>query len=224
MAIKRRKLSREEIEIAARLRDTIKSRDDLTEESVGDAVGVSQGQVSHWTGGRLPVPAKRASALASALGIDDPGKISVAYRELSLGKAVTVTRQWPATRNEGRLPYLEASQIPAWLNGDHVDVHDWMHCPAEDVGTRAFVTVVPGVAMAPQVEDGAFVFVDPDQRVMHGRLALVLIPHLAVRELQMEGDMQFLATTGRDWPGPKLTPMPEDAVIAGAVVGKWVPA
>lgn len=55
----------------------------LTEEIVGAHVGVTQGQISHWTGARLPVPAGRAAALAEALGIRDPAEISLQYRAVA---------------------------------------------------------------------------------------------------------------------------------------------
>lgn len=79
----KRPLTAEEKAMAARMKAIIASSREITEESVADAVGVTQGQVSHWTGGRLPVPAKRAQALAAALGIADPGEISLAYRDIA---------------------------------------------------------------------------------------------------------------------------------------------
>ncbi|WP_161596256.1 helix-turn-helix domain-containing protein [Rhodanobacter glycinis] len=64
----------------------IKSRLDaipgMTQDSLGEQLGVSQGMVSHWVDGRSAVTAKRARALANALGIDDPALISVDYREI----------------------------------------------------------------------------------------------------------------------------------------------
>ena len=75
-------LSAEEVKIAAMIKSTIASTPGLTEEIVGTAMGVTQGQISHWSGGRLRVPAERASALAKALNIDDPGKLSIAFRKL----------------------------------------------------------------------------------------------------------------------------------------------
>lgn len=79
----KRPLTAEEKAIAARMRAIIASSKELTEESVAEIVGVSQGQISHWTGGRLPVPAKRAHDLAAALGITDPAEISIAFREIA---------------------------------------------------------------------------------------------------------------------------------------------
>lgn len=79
---KKRPLTAEEKAMAVRMRTIIASDPGLTEEGVGAIVGVSQGQISHWTSGRLPVPAKRALKLAAALSIDDPGEISVAYRDV----------------------------------------------------------------------------------------------------------------------------------------------
>lgn len=69
--------------MAALMRSIIASTPDLTEEKVAIEVGVTQGQVSHWTGGRLPVPARRAAKLAQALGIHEPAQISIAYREIA---------------------------------------------------------------------------------------------------------------------------------------------
>lgn len=86
-AMSKRPLSPEEIAIAAKLKARIREIPGMTEEKVGAEVGVSQGQVSHWTGGRLPVPAIRAAKLASVLGFDDPGDISIAYRDAYQGEA-----------------------------------------------------------------------------------------------------------------------------------------
>lgn len=70
--------------IAARLKAAIAADQDMTEERLGEIVGVSQGQISHWTNARHPVPAKRARALAAALGFDDPGEVSEAFRALNV--------------------------------------------------------------------------------------------------------------------------------------------
>jgi hypothetical protein len=78
----KRQLTPEEKTIAKRLKAIFKASPDRTEEAAGAACGVGQAQVSHWTGGREPIPAKRAAAFAAYMGIDDPGEISVAYREL----------------------------------------------------------------------------------------------------------------------------------------------
>jgi hypothetical protein len=76
----KRDLTPEEVAMAARLKAAIAAIPGMTEESLGAELGVSQGAVSHWTGARLPVPAKRAPKLALLLGFDDPGEISTAYR------------------------------------------------------------------------------------------------------------------------------------------------
>ena len=80
---KKRPLTDFELAIAKRLKSAIASSANLTEERVGAELGISQGAVSHWTNGRLPVPAKRAQKLAHILGIDDPAEISIAYRDIS---------------------------------------------------------------------------------------------------------------------------------------------
>ena len=77
----KRQLTREEKDMAAKMKAAIAGDRDRTEDGAALAAGVTQGQVSHWTNGRLAVPAKRAPALAGYLGLK-PEDISVAYREL----------------------------------------------------------------------------------------------------------------------------------------------
>ncbi len=51
-----------------------------TQQSIGEEVGVSQGMIWQWANRTTPVPADRARALATAVGIDDPGLISIEWR------------------------------------------------------------------------------------------------------------------------------------------------
>lgn len=104
---KKRPLNAEELAIAERLKSIIARNPDLTEEAVGAKLGVSQGQISHWTGGRLPVPAIRAAALAKELGIADPGEISIAWRKIN---ATSLVRDPPA--------YYEVPGDPADLRAE----------------------------------------------------------------------------------------------------------
>lgn len=102
---KKRPLTPEEKQMAAKMKAAITGNPDLTEEAVGAQMGVTQGQVSHWTNARLPVPARRALKLASILGIDDPGEISLDYRALAARMAAN-----PSAVSEIR-PDLEISRL-----------------------------------------------------------------------------------------------------------------
>jgi hypothetical protein len=79
----KRQLSAEEKAMAAAMKAAIAAIPGMTEERLGVEVGVSQGAISHWTGGRLPVPAIRAPKVAASLGFADPAQISVAYRNVT---------------------------------------------------------------------------------------------------------------------------------------------
>jgi transcriptional regulator with XRE-family HTH domain len=79
--MKKRPLTAAESEAAAELRAALVASG-KTQEEVGHAVGVTQGMVWQWASGKLPVPARRAPALAQILGETDPGRFSVAYRDL----------------------------------------------------------------------------------------------------------------------------------------------
>jgi hypothetical protein len=96
----KRQLTPEEKTIAKRLKAIFKASPDRTEEAAGAACGVGQAQVSHWTGSREPIPAKRAAAFAAYMGIDDPGEISVAYRDLPRASTSPIpTKQVSELRN-----------------------------------------------------------------------------------------------------------------------------
>lgn len=86
----KRPLNQVELEAAARLSSALAASSE-SQESVGAKVGVTQGMVWQWANGRLPVPAKRAAALAAALGIEDPGVISPAWRQIASPKNEFVT-------------------------------------------------------------------------------------------------------------------------------------
>lgn len=79
----KRPLTAEEKAMADRMKAVFEANPQLTQEAVGAAVGVTQGTVWQWIRGEMPVSAKRAPALAEALGIQDPAEISIAYRDIA---------------------------------------------------------------------------------------------------------------------------------------------
>lgn len=56
-----------------------------SQDAIADEVGVTQGTIWQWMSG-MPVSAKRAPALAKAIGISDPARISVAYSQIAAHK------------------------------------------------------------------------------------------------------------------------------------------
>lgn len=78
----KRPLTKEELKAAAVLSSAIAASGE-SQEAIGAKVGVTQGMVWQWANGRLPVPAKRAATLAAAVGVDDPGSISPAWRQIA---------------------------------------------------------------------------------------------------------------------------------------------
>ncbi|MET3654053.1 LexA family transcriptional regulator [Dyella japonica] len=80
---KKRPLNPQEIACSDFLKKAI-SETPLTQQQIADKVGVSQGQLWQWANRRLPVPARRAQALADALSfLDpvDPSSISAEFAE-----------------------------------------------------------------------------------------------------------------------------------------------
>jgi len=122
----KRPLTAEEKAMADRMKAIFESNPSLTQEAVGVAAGVTQGTVWQWIEGRLPVSAKRAAALAQALGIEDPREISVAYRDIGgPGEAL------PAYDKESHAPRFDLDSIvdAAWALAEAFAAKIWMRRP-----------------------------------------------------------------------------------------------
>jgi len=198
----------------------------LTQDKMADILGITQGAVSQYLHGKIPMGYLTLVGFTNALGLH-PADIRTDLPEQRVSISVVREADPPPYKDmeRGQVPYIAAQQVTEWLAGGRPAVHGWMFCPV-DVGRRAFVTIQRGIAMAPRFNDGDFLFIDPDETPVHGSGVLVMLAGEApsVRELQVDGDAMLLGAANPDWPGARLTMLPTDAVIAGVVVGKWVPA
>ena len=196
----KRPLTAEERRMAALMKSVIaKSQGALTQESVGAAVGVTQGQVSHWTDGRLPVPAKRAPALAAALGIDDPARISVAYRD-TFGEKPGAA-DWPEVMGYKVHASLGDGAVP----DEYAETHK-LKFRAESLRKKRLrpdklgVVYGRGDSMAPTIENGdAILFDTADTAPRDGQLYVISYDGelFAKRLMELDG-MWFAASDNRE--------------------------
>ncbi len=51
----------------------------MSQAQLADAIGVSQGKISTWESGLVPIPAKRERQIADLLGLADPRRLGTQY-------------------------------------------------------------------------------------------------------------------------------------------------
>lgn len=220
----KRPLTAEEKAMAARMKAIIASTRDMTEESVADAVGVTQGQISHWTGGRLPVPARRAPALASALGIADPGEISLAYR--AIAKPVGHEGDWADIVGVRQAAALGDGAIP----DEYAETHK-LKFRIESLRRkrlrpdRLAVVYGKGDSMYPTIKNGdAILFDTSDNTPRDGGLFVITYDGELFAKRLMELDGTWYAKSDNDsdpkWRKPRKLDPSRGIDIAGRI--RWV--
>lgn len=218
----KRPLTAEEKQMARLMKGCIaNSGGALTQESVGAAVGVSQGQISHWTDGRLPVPVKRAPALAAALGIDDPARISVAYRQ-AFG-AASGESGWPEVLGYKVSASLGDGAVP----DEYAETHK-LKFRAESLRKKRLnpnklgVVYGRGDSMAPTIKNGdAILFDTTDTAPRDGKLYVISYDGelYAKRLMELDG-MWYAASDNQERHKPVRLNPERGVTIVGRV--RWV--
>jgi SOS-response transcriptional repressor LexA len=104
---------------------------------------------------------------------------------------------------------------------------DWVACPVPH-GPRTFVLQVEGQANAHSADrrtlnEGDYVFVDPDAEAQANRLVLVRRgDELLIRLLTVEGAHRMLSALNPGWPD-RFFSAGGDVQILGVVVAKHIP-
>ena len=174
----KRALTPDELRIASRIKSIIKNDPrGLTEEAAGIACGVKQAQVSHWTGGREPVPVKRAAALAKYLHIDDPGEICVAYRQLTPNAAQDAEKEWPPVK-----AYAQAVGLGNGVEAQEYEETQKLKFRADSLARKGLrpdtlaVVYGKGDSMLPRIRSGdAILFDTSDTRPADGALFVIAV-------------------------------------------------
>lgn len=223
---KKRELTEEERRMADFLKTAIKDAR-KTEEQVGAEINVSQGQVSHWTGKRLPVPASRAAPLARAVGIGDPAEISVAYRKIA--SAAGSAADWPDI-----LAYRQPASLgPGAIPDEYAETHK-LKFRTDSLqkkrlrADRLGVVYGKGDSMLPRIRSGdAILFDTGDTAPKDGALFVVSYGGgLLAKQLSFLGGRWFIESLNKDEPRfrkPELIDEHKGFKIHGRVrwIGSW---
>lgn len=137
----------------------------------------------------------------------------------------------PAPLYKGAVPLISWVQAGDWCEAtDPYPINtaeEWLPVPSK-CGPRTYALRVRGESMhnphgRPSYEDGDIIFVDPDLEPKHRDRVIVRSgdKEATFKQLIVEGEKRILKALNPSWPNA-LIEMPDESVICGVVIGKWV--
>jgi len=197
---------------------------DLTQEKLGERVGVSQGGVGHWLNKRRQPDLETMNRVFQALGLGHLEIVlvirdrSVAVQEPSEqdGQVYDITSAFRYPVSDWRSVALARESETAEYAGEHYEVTDHYASGA------AFWLKVTGDAMtAPMglsIPEGMLILVDPDLEAEPGKLVIARLregEEAIFRQWVEEGGQRYLKPLNPTYPKTLFT---EDYSIIGVVV------
>lgn len=189
----------------------------LTQQQLGDALGVTKANVSAWENGRHEPSFDQLKKIAE----------ETSYKESLPGLTTTISNVSMVSAG-AKVPLISWVQAGHWCEAVDVfqpsDAEEWLFCPVTH-SSSTFALRVRGVSMEPKYRDGAIIYIDPERSADHLSNVVVRIEgesEVTFKQLVIEGDKRFLRPLNPDWPGPKLISIDSDAVICGVVIGQFI--
>ncbi len=215
-----------------------------TQEKLAKRTGIGQTTIGRIRRGEVNATADNLRAIAEAFHVSVGylyGEEESRTRRAADAEDFTALRKSGAEQantvsvpTRGKLPLISWVQAGAW--GDIVnnfapgDAEEWIPCPFNH-GPGAFILRVVGHSMYNPGGDksyapGEYIAVDPSAEPLNKRMVVARLDHeekATFKQLVVdhEGTMMLQALN----PGyvPRIMTMPPGSVIAGVVIGKWVP-
>tara|TARA_R100001230_G_scaffold3259_1_gene1001 strand:+ start:333 stop:1073 length:741 start_codon:yes stop_codon:yes gene_type:complete len=226
-------------EESARLKEIYKARKredkSLNQHIVADRCGwSSQGSVSQYITGRMPLNIEALLKLANALHFQ-PAEVSERLAPLLPKNQVKETRQTyhsgenvtPDTDAGRMLPVIGEVQAGAFCeavdNFHPGDSDEWIHSGGP-VSSRAFVLRVDGTSMVPDVYPGDRVVIDPDIEAQPGDIVLAKRTSdqtVTLKRLRREGGSFYLEASNPAFPD-RIIRLSEEWTICGKARRKIV--
>lgn len=189
----------------------------LSQEALGDMLGMTKGNVSGWENGRHKPSFDQVLQIAR-LTNHPPPTASITLEPVQGGPGV---------------PLISWVQAGTWAMVSDVfqpgEAEEWLPCPVRH-GPRTYAVKVRGESMRnpdgrPTYNDGDILFVDPDREANHGDRVIVRLDdqdEATFKQLLIEDGRKMLKALNPDWK-PRYVEINGNATISGVVIGKWVP-
>ncbi|MFT4271846.1 MAG: S24 family peptidase [Pantoea sp.] len=226
----KKSLTTEQLADAARLKALYESKKKelkITQYTIADALGISQGAVGHYINGRIalnvPVVTEFASLLRVPVSDISPTLAKDVNRYASTVDAnVTGFRPY---KPGNRYPVLSKVQAGAWSEAIEAytlkDIDLWLESDAHTQGD-AFWLEVEGESMtAPSgisIPEGTFVLFDTGREAVNGNLVIAKLVddnEATFKKLVIDGSQKYLKGLNPQWP---LTPINGNCRIIGVAI------
>ncbi|AXW87791.1 peptidase S24 [Lonsdalea britannica] len=227
---KKKKLSQEQIDDAKRLKSLYEAKKrelGVTQQTIADALDITQGAVGHYLNGRNALNVAVASAFANAL------KASIAEFSPSLAKdaaqyAGSIEKNFTYAgrhKESPKYPVISSIQAGAWAEAiEPYTLHEistWLESDAHIQG-KAFWLLVEGDSMtAPtgvSVPQGSYVLFDTGREAVNGSLVVAKMSDVneaTFKKLVIEGGHRYLKGLNPNWP---IVPINGNCKIIGVAV------
>lgn len=200
----------------------------LTQDKMAEALDGTQGLVSQYLNGKIPLNFKTLLAFARELEID-PAEVRTDLPEQRLTSPGHVESDWTDVRASTQSAALGGGMVP----DEYAEAHK-LKFKASSLRRKGLrperlqVYYGAGDSMEPRIRDGDAVLVDTaDTRVSDDRIYFIRHEHhFFVKRLQAHGDMVFIVSDNRDdpqWRKPVLVKPGDDFEVIGRVrwIGSW---
>lgn len=208
-------LTTEQLRDAERLKALYESKKKelkITQYTIADALGISQGAVGHYMNGRIALNVPAVTALARVLNVS-PAEISPSLAkeigEYARAIDANVSGLTPYTKGVS-YPVISKVQAGAWAEACEPytlkDIDLWLESDAHIQG-EAFWLEVEGDSMtAPMglsIPEGTFVLFDTGREAVNGNLVVAKLVddnEATFKKLVIDGSQRYLKGLNPQWP------------------------
>ncbi|WP_348720347.1 XRE family transcriptional regulator [uncultured Alcanivorax sp.] len=214
---KRRELTPEELEWAARLKaewNALKGELSLTQEIAATKMEITQGAVGQYLNGRIPLNDSAAMKFADLLGVDvgkikpPLGKVFVQLSSFR-NKAISNVDEAPSQHSSRTAPVISWVQAGEWTEA--VDLHqpgygDSYESVPDNSGPNVFWLRVVGDSMTSpsgaSIPEGHLILVDPDRSPVSGSLVVAKLDdsqEVTFKKLVIDAGQKYLKPLNPDY-------------------------
>ncbi len=205
---RKKNLTTEQLEDAARLKALYESKKKtlgITQYTIADELGITQGAVGHYFNGRNALNVEMASGFAKILGVPvSEFSPSIAAKVASQAESLDGdSLEYAGKLRDGIIPVVGDAVLSMDGLIDMVEFHaGWLRFYSSD--SKAYAVRVRGDSMWPRMQSGEFVVIEPGTKVHPGDEVFVRTKdgHNMIKIMNMtrDGDYQFVSVNSEHKP------------------------
>ncbi|EPF6612184.1 LexA family protein [Klebsiella aerogenes] len=228
----KKSLTTEQLDDARRLKALYESKKKdlgITQYSIADELGITQGAVGHYLNGRNALNVEVASGFARILQVPisefSPSIASKVAEQAESLKGEANVRFFGEYRSGKRYPVLSSVQAGAWCEACEPyavkDIDLWLESDAHIQGDAFWLKVEGDSMTAPvgvSIPEGTFVLFDTGREPINGSLVIAKLSdsnEATFKKLIIDGGQKYLKGLNPAWP---LVPVNGNCKILGVAI------